>query len=54
MKEFRLATRVSVGAGALEVLDEFRGKSVFLVTDDFLATTDVYKQAVARLGDRCR
>ena len=52
MKEFRLATRVSVGVGALEVLDEFRGKSVFLITDDFLATTDVYKQAVARLGDR--
>ena len=52
MKEFRLATRVSVGVGALEVLDEFRGKSVFLITEDFLATTDVYKQAVARLGDR--
>ena len=25
---------------------------MFLITDDFLATTDVYKQAVARLGDR--
>jgi len=52
MREFRLATRVRLGAEALEALDEFRGRPVFLVTDDFLATTGVYRKVVDRLGER--
>ncbi|MDO5093739.1 MAG: 1-propanol dehydrogenase PduQ [Propionibacteriaceae bacterium] len=50
MKEFRLATRVGLGAEALAALDEFRDAPVFLVTDEFLATTPVYRQVVDRLG----
>ena len=52
MREFRLATRVRLGAEALEALDEFRGRPVFLVTDDFLATTGVYRKVVDRLGEQ--
>jgi alcohol dehydrogenase, iron-dependent len=52
MREFRLATRVMVGADALEVLEEFREVPVFFVTDDFLATTEVYAKVVAKLGDQ--
>ena len=52
MKEFRLATRVGLGADALSALDEFRDTPVFLVTDEFLATTSVYQQIVERLGGK--
>ncbi len=52
MREFRLNTRVRLGTEAFDALDEFRDVSVFLVTDEFLATTDTYQQVRSRLGDR--
>ena len=52
MKEFRLATRVGLGADALDALDEFRDHPVFLVTDDFLASTPVYQKVIGKLGGK--
>ena len=42
MKTFRLMTTVRLGAEALSALDQFRGESVFLVTDEFLTTTPIF------------
>ncbi|MDO5066819.1 MAG: 1-propanol dehydrogenase PduQ [Propionibacteriaceae bacterium] len=52
MKEFRLMTTVRLGAEALTALDQFKDRSVFLVTDEFLTTTPVYARVLERLGNR--
>ncbi|RRD51335.1 1-propanol dehydrogenase PduQ [Arachnia propionica] len=52
MKEFRLSTLVRLGPEALTALTRYRGESVFMVTDEFLTTTPVFKEALGHLGDR--
>lgn len=52
MKTFRLMTTVRLGAEALSALDQFRGESVFLVTDEFLTTTPIFRRVLEHLGDQ--
>ena len=51
MPNFQIPTKVHMGDDSLDVLDEFAGAKVLVVTDGFLATTDHFKEIVARLDD---
>ena len=51
MSTFTLATQISFGPDALEGLREFAGRRVFVVTDAFLAGTDVFALVLDLLGD---
>ncbi|WP_456300394.1 iron-containing alcohol dehydrogenase [Tessaracoccus coleopterorum] len=50
MSTFTLATEISFGEGALEGLREFADRRVFVVTDSFLAGTDVFALVLDLLG----
>ena len=52
MTTFQLDTSIRFGANALEALDKHRDQRVFLVTDPFLASTDLFRKARARLGSQ--
>lgn len=51
MTTFSLATRIRFGDDALDELCQFAGRRVFVVTDSFLATTDVFAEVLRWLGD---
>ena len=52
MSSFTLKTEIRFGADAFESLAEFAGRRVFVVTDEFLATTDAFHTVTDILGDR--
>lgn len=51
MRDFRLGTHVRLGADALSALDQFAGRRVLVVTDEFLSTTDVFAKVKGHLGE---
>lgn len=50
MSSFTLKTEIRFGSDAFESLSEFEGRRVFLVTDEFLATTEAFRTVMAILG----
>ncbi len=50
MSTFTVATRILFGDDALDALRQFTGRRVLVVTDSFLATTDVFTEVLDRLG----
>lgn len=52
MSTFTLATQVRFGDEALETLREFAGRRILVVTDSFLAGTDVFGWVQSLLGPR--
>lgn len=52
MSSFTLATEIRFGPEALDTLSQFAGQNVFLVTDEFLATTEVFSTLVGIVGPK--
>jgi len=52
MSVFSLHTEIHTGAKALDVMNQFRDMRVLIVTDAFLAGTDLFRDVKARLGTR--
>lgn len=50
MRSFTLSTEIRFGGDALESLRQFAGRRVFLVTDEFLATTEVFAAVLGVVG----
>lgn len=51
MKDFQVRTAISYGAGSLNTLSRLGGKKVLIITDAFLASTDLMKRILKELSN---